>query len=321
VKIVVLDGHTLNPGDNPWDAVAALGELTVYDRTPRAQIVARAAGAEIVLTNKTPLDAQAQSALPALRFISVMATGYDVVDVAAARLQGVAVSNVPEYGTNGVAQHVIAALLALVHRPERHDQLIRQGQWQRSGDFCFWDAPLFELAGKRFGIVGFGRIGRRVGELAHALGMIVLAARKETGPFPPLPDYRPFAWRTLEELFAESNVVSLHCPLTPETKGMINRERLAAMKRGALLINAARGGLVNEQDLADALNEGRIAGAALDVLSAEPPSEGNPLLTAKNCLLTPHVAWATRESRARLMATTAANIAAFQRGEPLNVVN
>ncbi len=257
---------------------------------------------------------------PALRFVSVLATGYDVVDVAAARRQGVVVSNVPEYGTNGVAQHVVALLLAWVHRPERHDRLIRQGEWQRHGEFCFWDAPLFELAGKRFGIVGFGRIGRRVGELAHALGMEVLAAGKGTVRSSP-PDYKPFAWRTLNEVFAEADVISLHCPLTPDTLGLVDRERLATMKHGALLINTARGGLVDEQDLADALNEGRIAGAALDVLSTEPPKEGNPLLAAKNCLITPHIAWATRESRQRLMAVTAANIAAFQRGQPVNVVN
>jgi glycerate dehydrogenase len=318
VKIVVLDGYTLNPGDNPWDAVAALGELTVYDRTPAAEIVPRAAGAEIVLTNKAPLDATALAALPSLRFIAVLATGYDIVDVAAARRQGVVVSNAPEYATDSVAQHVIALLLALIHRPEHHDQLVRQGQWQRRGEFCFWDAPLFELAGKRFGIVGFGRIGRRVGEMAHALGMEVLANTNR--PANP-PAYKPFAWRTLAEVFAEADVVSLHCPLLPDTQGMVNRQRLAAMQPGAVLINTARGGLVNEQDLAEALNEGRIAGAALDVLSREPPAEGNPLLTAKNCLITPHIAWALREARARLMAITAANVAAFQRGHPANVVN
>ncbi len=318
MRIVVLDGHTLNPGDNLWDAVAALGELTVYDRTPPDQIVTRAGQAEIVLTNKTPLDGPILAELPSLRFISVLATGYNMVDVASARRQGIAVSNVPEYGTDSVAQHVIALLLALIHRPERHDRLVRQGEWQRRGDFCFWDAPLVELAGKRMGIVGFGRIGRRVGELAHALGMEVLAC--SLNPDSP-PDYRPFAWRSMEAIFAEADVISLHCPLDKHNQGMVNRARIGTMRRSSILINTARGGLVHERDLADALNEGWIAGAAVDVLSEEPPSDDNPLVGAKNCLVTPHLAWATHEARRRLMAITAANVAAFLRGEPINVVN
>ncbi len=318
MQIVVLDGYTLNPGDNPWDSVAALGELTVYDRTPADQIVARAGGAEIVLTNKTLLDGPILAALPSLRFISVLATGYNVVDVACARRQGIPVSNVPEYGTDSVAQHVMALLLALVHRPERYDHLVQEGQWQRHGDFCFWDAPLVELAAKCMGIVGFGRIGRRVGELAHALGMEVLAYDLRPGRE---PDYRPFAWRSVEAIFAEADVISLHCPLDEHTEGMVNRVRIGTMKPSALLINTARGGLVHERDLADALNAGRIAGAALDVLSQEPPAEDNPLVGAQNCLITPHLAWATQEARRRLMAITAANVAAFLRGEPMNVVN
>ena len=291
MKIIVLDGHTLNPGDNPWAPVAALGELTVYDRTPAERILDRAAGAEIVLSNKTPLDGPTLAALPALRFISVLATGCNVVDLTAARKQGIIVSNVPEYGAASVAQHVIALLLALVHRPERHDQLVRQGEWQRRGDFSFWDAPLVELAGKCMGIIGFGRIGRRVGELAHTLGMEVLAFSPHGGTDPA---YEPFAWRPLDIIFAESDVISLHCPLTPDNQGMVNRRLLATMKPTALLINTARGGLIEEQDLADALNAGRIGGAALDVLSVEPPAGCNPLLTAKNCLITPHMAWAAR---------------------------
>ena len=345
MQIVVLDGYTLNPGDNPWDPVAQLGELTVYDRTPADQVAERAAAAQIVLTNKTLLDGPILAELPALRFISVLATGCNVVDVAAARRRGIVVSNVPEYGTDSVAQHTIALLLALVHRPERHDQLVRQGQWQRSGDFSFWDAPLMELACKRMGIVGFGRIGRRVGQLAHALGMEVLACdplqkglapsqdersprekgrlRRCLSPLPgsALPDYQPFAWRSLEAIFAEADVISLHCPLGPDNQGMVNRARLATMKPGALLVNTSRGGLIDEQDLADALNAGRIAAAAIDVLSQEPPMADNPLLAAKNCLITPHMAWATLEARRRLMAVTAANIAAFLRGEPINVAN
>ena len=318
MKIVVLDGYTLNPGDNSWDDIAKLGELTVYDRTASEQIVERAAGAEIVLTNKARLDLATLAACPALRFISVLATGHDIVDSAAARRQGIVVSNVPEYSTSSVAQLVIALLLALIHRPEQHSHLVRQGEWQRRGDFCFWDSPLAELSGKRMGIIGFGRIGRRVGELAHALGMEILAHNRNPGSG---PDYAPFAWRSMDAVFSEADVVSLHCPLGPQNRGMVNRERLATMKPSALFINTARGGLVNEQDLADALNEGRIAGAALDVLTVEPPLNDNPLLTAKNCLITPHIAWATLEARRRLMAQTAANIAAFQRGEPINVVN
>jgi glycerate dehydrogenase len=317
MKIVVLDGYTLNPGDNPWDPIAALGELVVHDRTPADRIVERAAGARIVLTNKTPLDAAALGALPSLRFISVLATGYNIVDVPSAGQRGIVVSNVPEYSTASVAQHVMALLLALVHRPERHDRLIREGEWHRRGEFCFWDAPLFELAGKCMGIIGFGRIGRRVGELAHALGMQVVACGRTPGRPPGFP---PSVFRPLEAVLAEADVVSLHCPLGPETQGMIRRERLALMKPTALLINTARGGLVDERDLADALNEGRIAGAAVDVLSLEPPHADNPLLTARNCLITPHHAWATREARRRLMAITAANIAAFQAGKPMNVV-
>jgi glycerate dehydrogenase len=320
MKIVVLDGYTLNPGDNPWDAIAAQGTLTVYDRTPPDQIVSRALDADIVLTNKTPLDAVTLAELPNLKLISVLATGYNIVDVNTARRRGVAVANVPEYGTDTVAQHVFAVLLTLCHRPERHDGMIRDGQWQRSGDFCFWDrtSPLVELVGKRMGIVGFGRIGRRVGEVAHAFGMEVMAYDVRPSE---RPAYTPFSWQSLETVFAESDVVSLHCPQTQQNVGMVNRTLLATMQPAALLINAARGGLIDEQDLADALNEGRIAGAALDVLSAEPVREDNPLGTARNCLLTPHIAWATVEARRRLMAVTARNIAAFLSGQPANIVN
>lgn len=318
MRIVVLDGYTLNPGDNPWDPVEALGELTVYDRTPPESIVERARGAEVILTNKTPLDATTLAALPGLKFISVLATGYNIVDVAAARRQGIAVSNVPEYGTASVAQHVFALLLALCHHPERHDQLVRAGQWRQSGDFCFWESPLAELAGKTMGIVGFGRIGRRVGELAHAFGMSVLAHDVNTGTS---PDYQPFGWAAIETLFAQSDVVSLHCPQTEQNVGMVNRGLLSKMKPTAILINTSRGGLVNEGDLAEALNSGRIAKAAIDVLSREPVEESNPLLRAKNCLITPHIAWACLEARRRLMATTADNIRAYAEGRPVHVVN
>jgi glycerate dehydrogenase len=318
MKIVVLDGYTLNPGDNPWDEVAGLGSLVVHERTPADQIVSRSAEAEIVLTNKTPLTAQTIAALPKLRFIAVLATGYNVIDVAAAAQRRIPVSNVPEYGTDTVAQHVFAALLSLIHRPFEHDQAVRAGGWARAGDFCFWLGPMTELVGKSLGIVGFGRIGRRVGELAHAFGMRVLAHDVFRG--------RPaahsnFEWRDIGQLFAEADVVSLHCPQTAENAQFVNRALLSTMKRSAILINAARGGLIHEADLAAALHEGTIAGACLDVVSVEPIRSDNPLLAAPRCLLTPHIAWATVEARRRLMRTTAENIAAFQRGQPIHVVN
>jgi glycerate dehydrogenase len=318
MKIVVLDAYTLNPGDNPWDAVRELGDLVVHDRTSADQVAERASDARIVLTNKTPLDATALDQLSNLRFISVLATGHNIVDVAAARARGIPVSNVPEYGTNSVAQHVFSLLLHFTQHCQQLDQLVHQGEWARRGDFCFWDAPLVELAGKHMGIVGFGRIGRRVGELAHALGMSVLA--NDINRNEP-PGYEPFAWKPMEALFAESDVVTMHCPQTEENTGLVNRALISKMKRSALFFNASRGGLVNESDLADALNDGAIAGAGLDVLSVEPVRHDNPLLRARNCLITPHVAWATVEARRRLMAVTARNIAAFLEGRPMNVVN
>ena len=317
-RIVVLDGHTLNPGDNPWDDVAALGELAVHDRTDAYRIVPRAAEAEILLTNKAPLTAETLSQLPNLRFISVLATGFDVVDAAAARKRGIAISNVPAYATDAVAQLVFALLLEMCHHVALHDKLVRDGQWQRCGEFSFWQRPLIALAGKTMGIVGFGRIGRRVGELAHAFGMSVLACDVAPGE---APAYQPFAWKTLEEVFAAADVVSLHCPQDATNKAMVCRRLLEMIKGEAMLINTARGGLVNEADLAEALNSGRIAAAAADVVSVEPIRPDNPLLGARNFLITPHFAWATLAARRRLMKVTAENIAAFLAGEPINVVN
>ena len=317
-NIVVLDGQTLNPGDNPWDAVSALGRLTVYDRTPADQIVTRARDAQVVLNNKTPLAAQTIEQLPQLRFIGVLATGFNIVDVAAARRRAIPVSNVPEYSTESVAQLVFALLLEHCHHIGLHDSAVKAGEWTKSVDFCFWKTPLVELAGLTMGIFGFGRIGRRVGELAHAFGMNVLAhSRKGTGE----PAYQPFRWASVEELFAESDVVSLHTPLTDAIKGMVNRKLLSRMKPSAVLINTARGGLVNEQDLADALRAGRPGAAAVDVVGVEPIAAGNPLLSAPNCIITPHIAWATLAARRRLMAATARNVAAFLAGKPINVVN
>ncbi len=318
MRIVVLDGSVLNPGDNPWDEVAELGKLTVYDRTPDDEILARARDAEIILTNKTPLSAETLGQLPKLRFISVLATGHNIVDVEAARQHNIPVSNVPVYSTNSVAQHVFALLLELCLHVALHDQAVKAGEWSSSMDFAFWKTPLIELEGRRMGIVGFGRIGRRVGELAHAFGMDVLANDiREVDP----PDYEPFAWRTIPDLFAEADVVSLHCPRTAANAGMVNSELLSRMKPDAFFINAARGGLVVEQDLADALNDGRIAGAAADVVVSEPIPADSALLTAKNCIVTPHIAWASLAARQRLMKTTADNVAAFIAGSPMNVVN
>lgn len=318
MQIVVLDGYTLNPGDNPWDEVAGLGELTVYDRTPEGQVVERAQDAEIVVTNKTPLAAATLARLPRLRFIAVLATGYNVVDTAAARRRGVPVANVPEYGTDSVAEHVFALVLELCHHVARHDRAVKDGAWSAADDFCFWTAPLVELAGKTLGIIGFGRIGRRVGEIGHAFGMSVIANDvRQVDP----PGYPGFAWADVEELVAEADVVTLHCPQTAATARMVDASLLAKMKPTALFINAARGGLVVERDLADALNAGRIAGAAVDVASAEPIRPDNPLLSAPNILITPHIAWATLEARRRLMHVTAENIAAFLDGNPGNVVN
>lgn len=318
MRIVVLDGFTLNPGDNPWDEIAALGELIVYDRTPADQVVARAGGAEVVLTNKTPITAADLERLPDLRLISVLATGYNIVDVEAARRLGVRVANVPVYGTDAVAQFVFALLLEHCHHVARHDAAVRQGRWAEGEDFSFWETPLVELTGLKLGIVGFGRIGRRVGELGHAFGMEVLACDLDR-QHPP--EYQPFAWRERDELFAEADVVTLHCPQTPENTGFVNRERLGRMKPSALLINTARGGLIDEQALAEALRRGRPAAAAVDVVSREPIAPDSPLLSAPHLILTPHIAWATLSARRRLMRMTAANLRAFLEGRPINLVN
>lgn len=317
-RIVILDGYTLNPGDNPWDEIAALGEVQVFDRTPPPLVVERSAGAEIVLTNKAVLDAAAIAALPELRFIAVTATGFNVVDTAAAKARGIAVSNVPDYGTTGVAQHVFALLLELCHHVAEHDAAVHAGEWSRSPDFCFWRRPQIELAGLTLGIVGLGRIGRKVGELAHAFGMRVLASsrsRRES------PSYQPFEWAEVPRLFAEADVVSLHCPLDASNTRFVDAALLARMKPTAFLINTARGLLIDEAALAAALARGALAGAAVDVVSAEPIAADNPLLAAPNCILTPHIAWATLAARRRLMATTVENVRAFLAGRPINVVN
>lgn len=318
MKMVCLDGYTLNPGDNPWTDVEALGELVVYDRTKPEDIVERAKGADIILTNKTPLSADTLAQLPDLKFITVLATGFNIVDTATARERGIPVSNVPIYGTDTVAQYAFALLLDHCHKVAHHSDQVMDGEWARRGDFCFWDSTLIELAGLTMGIVGFGRIGRRVGELAHAFGMNVIAADVMQGN---VPDYQPFAWREIDQVFAEADVVSLHCPQTADNVGFVNSDLLRRMKPNAFLINTSRGALINEQDLADALNADVLAGAAVDVVSKEPIEASNPLLQAKNLRITPHMAWGTVAARTRLMGTTAENIAAFIKGEPVNVVN
>jgi glycerate dehydrogenase len=317
MKIVVLDGYCLNPGDLNWDALRAIGTVELHDRTPAAEAEARARGAMIVLTNKTPLPGVALERLPDLRYIGVLATGYNIVDVAAASRLGITVTNIPTYGTASVAQFVFALLLELCHNVKLHSDAVRSGEWSRNPDWSFWKAPLVELAGKTMGIVGFGRIGRAVGKIADALGMRVIAHDTYQGN---PPGWEGFRWVGLEDLLRESDVVSLHSPLFPETQGMINARTLARMRPSAFLINTSRGPLVVDQDLADALNAGRLAGAGVDVLSVEPPAESNPLLTARNCLVTPHIAWATREARARLMDLAIQNITAFLGGKPQNMV-
>lgn len=317
MKITVLDGYCLNPGDLSWDGLRRFGELEVFDRTMVDEVVARAAGADAVFTNKTPLPDYVLRRLPDLRFIGVLATGYNVVDVGAAKELGIAVANIPTYGTASVAQFVFALLLELCHNVKLHSDAVRSGEWSRCPDWSFWKTPLRELAGKTMGIVGFGRIGRAVGQIGDAMGMRILAHDTVQQN---APSYSGFRWGGLHELLAESDVVSLHSPLFPETQGMINRRSLETMKPTALLINTSRGPLVVDADLAEALHAGRLAGAGLDVLSIEPPEPSNPLFSAPNCLVTPHIAWATKEARARLMDLAVENLTTFLSGKPRNLV-
>ena len=316
--IVVTDGYTLNPGDNPWDAVATLGNLTVYERLTVNEVVERCREAEILVVNKTRICETALAEMPRLGFIAVSATGFDCVDIEAAGKRGIAVSNVPVYGTDSVAQYVFSAILHLWHNIGVHDTAVKAGDWARQPDWSFWQTPLVELRDKTIGIIGFGRIGRRVGQLADAFGMRVLACDPYHGD---APNYRTFAWSSLEDLFVQSDVVTLHAPLTDDNHRFVNRILLARMKKSAILINASRGGLIEENDLAEALNRGQLAGAVVDVVSTEPIAADNPLLSARKIAITPHLAWATREARRRLMATTAENIKAFFNSVPQNIVN
>lgn len=318
MKIVVLDGYTLNPGDISWEGIKAQGELTVYDRTRADEITDRIGDADAVFTNKTPITRETLDVCKNVKFIGVLATGYNIVDVEAAREKGIPVSNIPTYGTAAVAQFAIALLLELCHHIGSHSDAVKAGEWTGNPDWCFWNSPLIELAGKTMGIIGFGRIGQDTAKIAQALGMKVLAY--DTYRNPDL-ESETCHFADLDTLLGESDVISLHCPLLPSTEGIINRENIGKMKDGVMIINDSRGPLIVETDLRDALNSGKVAGAALDVVSTEPIRMDNPLLEAKNVILTPHIAWAPRESRQRLMDIAAANLKAFQNGEPQNVVN
>ena len=315
MKITILDGAVENPGDLSWDALAALGDLTVYDYTAPEEILPRIGDAPIILTNKTPITRQTMDECPNLRYIGVLATGFNVIDIAAAKEKGIVVANVPSYGTQAVAQFVMAQLLEICHRIGHHNDAVQQGRWTACRDFSFWDYPLMELAGKTFGVIGYGRIGRAAAKLAAAFGMEVLAFDKFA------QDDGVARMVTLDELLAQSDVISLHCPLFPDTQGIINRESIAKMKDGVLLINTSRGPLIVEEDLAAALQSGKVAGAGLDVLAVEPARMDNPLLKEENCLVTPHIAWAPKESRQRLMDIAVENLKAFLAGAPQNVVN
>lgn len=319
MKIVILDAYVENPGDLSWAPLEQLGELTVYDQIPTdpASVIACIGDAQVVVVNKTPIGRAVMDACPGVKCFCILATGYNIIDVNYARTRGIPVCNVPAYGTDAVAQFTIALLLEICSQVALHDRTVHEGKWQNSPQWCYWECPLVELAGKTLGIIGFGRIGRQVGRIARALGMRVLAYSpsecaegREIGTYVDLP-----------QLLAQSDVVSLHCPQFPETEGIINRETIARMKDGAILLNASRGGLVVEQDLADALERGKLSAAGVDVVSEEPIRADNPLLRAPNCIITPHIAWAARECRQRIIDTTADNIRAFLAGAPINVVN
>ena len=319
MKISVIDGYTENPGDLSWDGLRALGDVVIYDHSTKdeAEIIRRVGDAEIVVANKSPISRCVLDACPNVKYITVQATGYDPINYVYAREKGIPVSNVPTYGTASVAQFAIALLLEICGHAAHHSDAVHAGRWAECGEWTFWDYPMIELAGKTMGIIGFGRIGQNVGRIAKALGMNVIAFnRSRSAEGAEIAEYVE-----LDELLCCADVVSLHCPLFPETRGIINRETISKMKDGVIIINNSRGPLVVEQDLADALNSGKVYAAGLDVVSSEPISADNPLLKAKNCLITPHISWAPRESRQRIMDCTVENIRAFQAGKPQNVVN
>ena len=318
MKIVILDGYTLNPGDLSWEGFESLGEIQVYERTPAEKTVERIGDAPVILTNKTAITKEILDQCPGLRYIGVLATGYNVVDVKAAAQRGVVVTNIPSYGTDAVAQYAFALLLELCHHVGLHDESVKAGEWENCQDFCYWKTPLMELAGKTLGLIGFGRIGQRTGAIAQAMGMKVLACDRFRRP--ELENESCY-YVSLEQLLSQSDVISLHCPLLPETKGIIHQGTIEQMKDGVLLINTSRGDLVVENDLAEALKSGKVGGAAADVVSTEPIHGDNPLLTAPNMIITPHMAWGARESRQRLMDQAVENLKAFLEGKPVNTVS
>ena len=318
MKIVVLDGYTLNPGDLSWEGFESLGEVQVYNRTPAEKTVERIGDAPVILTNKTAITKEILDQCPAIRYIGVLATGYNVVDVKAAAQRGIVVTNIPSYGTDAVAQYAFALLLELCHHVGLHDESVKAGEWEKCQDFCYWKTPLMELAGKTMGIIGFGRIGQRTGAIARAMGMRVLAYDRFQRPELENENCR---YVSLEQLLAVSDVISLHCPLLPETKGVINRDTISRMRDGVLIINTSRGDLVVEKDLAEALISGKVAGAAADVVSTEPIKGDNPLLKAPNMIITPHMAWGAKESRGRLMNQAVEHLKAFLSGNPVNTVS
>ena len=318
MKIVVLDGYTLNPGDLSWEGFESLGEVQVYNRTPAEKTVERIGDASVILTNKTAITKEILDQCPAIRYIGVLATGYNVVDVKAATQKGSVVTNIPSYGTDAVAQYAFALLLELCHHVGLHDESVKAGEWENCQDFCYWKTPLMELAGKTLGLIGFGRIGQKTGAIARAMGMKVLAYDRFQRPELENENCR---YVSLEQLLAASDVISLHCPLLPETKGVINRDTISRMKDGVLIINTSRGDLVVEKDLAEALISGKVAGAAADVVSTEPIKGDNPLLKAPNMIITPHMAWGAKESRGRLMNQAVENLKAFLSGNPVNTVS
>ena len=318
MKIVVLDGYTLNPGDLSWERLLDLGEVVLHDRTPSDKILERSKGAEVLITNKTPLTEEIMKSLPDLKYIGVLATGYNVVDAEAAKRRNIIVTNVPAYSTMSVAQLTFSLLLELCHHVQRQSDSVIQGKWAQSPDFSYSDFPLKELSGKTIGIIGFGNIGKKVADIATVFGMNIIAASRHQMD---QSERKNFRWVQINDLLEQADVVSIHCPLTPETKGLMNAGSLKRMKRSAFLLNTSRGPVVVEQDLADALNNGIIAGAGIDVLSSEPPSIDNPLFKAKNCIITPHIAWATKEARVRLMDIAVNNVASFINRKPINVVS
>lgn len=317
MKIIVLDGYAANPGDLSWEELKALGECTIYDRTAPEDVVQRASGAEVLLTNKTVLTAEHMAALPELKYIGVLATGYNVVDTKAAKERGIIVTNIPAYSTDSVAQMVFAHILNIAQQVRHHSDEVRSGRWASNPDFCFWDTPLMELRGKKIGIVGLGHTGFMTARIAIGFGMKVFAYTSKSH-FQLPPEIHKME---LDELFSECDIISLHCPLTPTTREIVNAKRLKLMKPTAILINTGRGPLINEQELADALNHGTLYAAGLDVLSQEPPRADNPLLSARHCFITPHIAWASKEARTRLLQVMTENIKAYQEGKPVNVVN